>query len=61
MERLKMEVPFNNTIVSDNEFIASLDLANLDEEQLKELSSKTILHLRIKHLLQNHNKSLSFV
>ena len=56
-----MVVPFNNTIVSDNEFIASLDLANLDEEQLKELSSKTILHRRIKHLLQNHNKSLSFV
>ena len=37
-----MVVPFNNTIVSDNELIASLDFANLDKEQLKELSSKTI-------------------
>lgn len=39
MKRLKMEVFFSNTIVSDNELKVSLDLANLDEEQLKELSS----------------------
>jgi len=34
MERLKMEVPFNNTIVSDNEFIASLEVAELEEEDM---------------------------
>ena len=29
-----MEVPFNNTIVSDNEFIASLEVAELEEEDM---------------------------
>ena len=42
MEILNIEVPFNNTIVSDIELIASLNLSNLDENQLKALCSKNI-------------------
>ena len=55
-----MIVPFNNIIVSDNELIASLDLVNLDIDQLKELSYKTIKGIfEVPNELKNHIEVVS--